>query len=277
MRVDLAGHVFEALSIGGIETCFQLPSFDCCLDIGRCPGSAVARSRLLLTHAHMDHAAGLPYYVSMRSMQGQSAPKIYCPASVRETLQQILDAWSTLDSDASRCELIGVEPGARMPLSGDRWFETFASSHRVDTIGYLLIRQRRKLKAHLHGMDGTEIAARVRSGEEIHDVIEIDEVCFPGDTGIEVVDREPRVRKARLLLLECTFIGERPGRSWAKRSGHIHLEDIAERAEHFENEAILLTHFSKRYSPQQIREAVDAQLPGPLRERVQLLIHEEPR
>jgi ribonuclease Z len=273
MEVRLAGQVVEALSIGGVETCFQLPAFDCCLDIGRCPPGAIGRRRLLLTHAHMDHAAGLPYFVSMRAMRHLSPPKIYCPASAQADLQTILDAWTRLDADASRCELVGLAPGERVPLGGDALAETFAARHRVDTLGYCLLRRKKKLKAALHGLDGQAIAARARAGEDVNDVTEVRELCFPGDTGIEVVEREEAVRTARLLLLECTFLGERPGRRWAHAGGHVHLDDIAERAALFENEAILLTHFSTRYPPREIRERVDARLPASLRERVHLLLH----
>ncbi|MEO1233996.1 MAG: MBL fold metallo-hydrolase [Myxococcota bacterium] len=273
IRIDAAGQVIHALSIGGIETCFEIPAYDCNLDIGRCPPGALRRNRLFLTHAHMDHAGGLPYYVSMRAMQGMRPPKVFCPASVRDELQSILELWSKLDSDATRCTLIGLEPGERLTLGGDKECLTFAATHRVDTLGYLLVRKRRKLKPDLRGLDGTAIAARAAAGEVIHDEVEVDEICFPGDTSIEVLEREPRIRQARLLLLECTFIGEKPGREWAGKGGHIHIEDIAERADWFENERLVLTHFSRRYSSQLIRETVERTLPPSLRERVQLLLH----
>ena len=272
MRIELAGHRIEALSVGGIETCFQIPAFDCCLDIGRCPPGAVSRRRLFLTHAHMDHAAGLPYFVSMRAMHHLPPPVVYCPSGVRAKLQTILDTWSDLDSEASRCQLLGLEPGAHIPLGGNREARTFRSSHRVETLGYCLYSLRRKLKPALHGLDGPALAAKARAGESIHFIEPVPEICFPGDTGIKVVDREAMVRTARLLLLECTFVGERPGRRWARSGGHIHLDDIAERAELFENEAILLTHFSRRYRPEEIRDAINARIPPRLRSRVHLLL-----
>lgn len=272
-RIEAAGQVIHALSVGGIETCFEVPAYDCNLDIGRCPPGALRRNRLLLTHAHMDHAAGLPYYVSMRAMQGMRPPRVYCPASVKDQLQKILNLWTDLDSDADRCTLVGLEAGERFALGGDKECLSFASTHRVDTLGYILIRRKRKLKPSLHGLDGTKIAARVAAGEVIHDEVEVDELCFPGDTSIDVLEREPRLRRARVLLLECTFLGEKPSRDRARTGGHIHLEDLAEHADLLENEHIVLTHFSRRYSSSQIREAAARILPPSLRERTQLLIH----
>lgn len=274
MRIEIAGHVIEAHSVGGIETSFQVPSFDCNLDIGRCPPAALRRSRLFLTHAHMDHAAGLPYFVSMRAMQNLPPPKVYCPQGIHANLSQILALWTQLDSSANRCELIGVNPGDRFALGGDRYMEAFRSPHRVETLGFCLIRQRKKLKPAYYGLNGKAIAEQVRLGQEVHESDETPEICFPGDTNITVVENEILVRTSRLLMLECTFIGDKPGQRWAHKGGHIHLDDIAERADLFQNEAILLTHFSRRYAPDIIRKAVQDRLPKRLKERIHLLIHE---
>jgi ribonuclease Z len=56
--------------------------------------------------------------------------------------------------------------------------------------------------------------------------------------------------------------------------GHIHLDDIAEHADAFENEALLFTHFSARYGPEEIVRQLDRGLPQHLRERVKPLLPE---
>ena len=58
----------------------------------------------------------------------------------------------------------------------------------------------------------------------------------------------------------------------ARGSGHIHLDELIERADLLQNEAILLTHFSARYSDQQIVAALDRRMPKHLRERVTPLL-----
>lgn len=54
--------------------------------------------------------------------------------------------------------------------------------------------------------------------------------------------------------------------------GHIHLEDIAARADMFDNEAIVLMHFSARHHANDIVEAVQATLPPDLASRVWLAL-----
>lgn len=274
MQVHLGGLTFEAHSVGGVETCFQLPEFGLCLDIGRCPEGAIREERLLLTHAHIDHAAGLPYYVSMRSMWRQSPPEIYCPADSHPILLRLLETWAELQADTLLCRLIPVRPGDRIPLPNDAFARAFASPHRISTAGYTLFRRVRKLRPEHRGKDGSEISRLAQSGVSIHEVVERPELCFPGDTSIDVLDADPTVTTARVLLLECTFMGVDKRPEKAREGGHVHLDQIAENADRFQNEHILLTHFSKRYAPDEIRREVERKLPKSLLDRVQLLIHD---
>lgn len=275
-RLEVCGHRVDAVSVGGVETCYRLPRFRLNLDIGRCPPGAEREPTLLLTHAHIDHAAGLPYYVSMRGMMSAPPPTVYCPAHDRDALWAILKGWAGLQADADRCELIGVTPGERIPLGKSTCAQTFRSPHRISTLGYTLMRTTRRLKPELRGRTEAEIAEIARAGHAVQDEHEVAEICFPGDTTADVVDREPTVTTARVLLLECTFVGDDVGPERARKSGHVHLDEIAARADRFENEAIVLTHFSRRYSAVQIAERVRAALPEDLLERVTLLTDQSP-
>jgi ribonuclease Z len=273
IELVLAGNVIHALSIGGIETCFEIPAFDVCLDIGRCPPGAERRGTLLLTHAHIDHAAGLPYYVSIRGMLKHTPPRVFCPKSAHPHLAQILEAWAKLQADTDQCTLTAVEPGDTVTLGGDGYARAFRSPHRIDCIGWTLYRRVRKLRPELVGLPSEAIAQRAQAGEDVHVHIERAEIAFPGDTMIDVVEREASVREARVLLLECTFMESKVSVQKARAGGHVHLDEIAARADLFQNEVILLTHFSRRYRAREIEEAVNARLPKSLKDRVRLLIH----
>ena len=99
------------------------------------------------------------------------------------------------------------------------------------------------------------------------------EVAFTAATRrIEVVEREEVVRLARLLILEVTFLDDRVSVEDCRAKGHIHLDEVAERADLFENEALLFTHFSSRYTARDIERALDQKLPAELRERVTPLL-----
>ena len=61
---------WPATRVAGEEAVIIAPELDCIFDIGKCPREALAINHVLLTHGHMDHAAGLPYYFSQRDFQG---------------------------------------------------------------------------------------------------------------------------------------------------------------------------------------------------------------
>jgi ribonuclease Z len=72
-------------------------------------------------------------------------------------------------------------------------------------------------------------------------------------------------------------LDDKAGVARARKSGHIHLDEVVERQELFLNQHILFTHFSKRYSPDEIREIFARRLPTSFMERVSLLLPDPTR
>ena len=200
-----------------------------------------------------------------------SPPEYYLPAENEEAFHDMMSAWRRLDRSELPCTVHPLKPGDRVQLAKTRWVNVFRAVHRVPTIGYALGRTVRKLKPEYIGLPGKEIGARIQAGEDLHDVVDVNDLAFCGDTTIDVVKREAIVRTARVLILEVTFLDDRISPERARRQGHIHLEDVVANAELFENEAILFTHFSRRYSTRQIREILQDRLPPTLLERCQPL------
>ena len=52
--------------------------------------------------------------------------------------------------------------------------------------------------------------------------------------------------------------------------GHMHLDDVVERAARFQNQLIIGSHFSTRYHTRQIQHHVEKALPDMLGGRLQL-------
>jgi ribonuclease Z len=269
---DFGRFQLRGRAVGGVETCYEVPTWDLNLDIGRCPPGAERQGTLLLTHGHIDHAAGLPYYVSLRALYGMPPPTIFCPRSAEGPLRDILAAWARLQTDSERCDLVGLDAGDAVPLGPTRFVRAFSTPHRIHTLGYTVFERVRKLKPELRGLPADAIRARAQAGEPVDDVIERPELCFPGDTRISVLDRDPSVATARVLLLECTFVGPDVKPDKAHRGGHVHLDDIAAHADRFENEHVVLVHFSQRYGRSQVEREVAARLPEGLRSRVRLMV-----
>lgn len=268
----LADIELEATSIGGIETCIQLPSLDLAFDIGRCPRGAENRPRIFLTHTHMDHASGLAYHASMRDLLGRPAPTYYVPRENLADLEQLLATWRRLDRSDIPCHFVGCSPGDQVALGKTRTVHPFRSPHRIYCQGYAIHARKKKLRPEFVGLQDQELRRLRLDGIEIQEEHPEIEVAFCGDTTIDVVELHADVRQARLLILECTFIDADMNPGSARARGHVHLHDIIDRADLFENRHILLTHFSMRYGEGKIVDTLQKTLPAKLRGRLSALL-----
>ena len=81
------------------------------------------------------------------------------------------------------------------------------------------------------------------------------------------------MRTAKLLILEVTFLDDQVSVEKARSTGHVHLDEVCERADLFENEALLFSHISRRYRAREVREILARRLPASLADRVVPLLH----
>jgi len=271
---DLAGTLIDAISVGGLETCIQIPKWKLAFDIGRCPRKAVFRETVLFTHAHMDHMGGVAFHAATRGLMHLAPPTYVVGPENSEPLEEFLEAARRLDRTDLACTIVPLGPGGEFTLTPNLIAKPFRAVHVVPTQGYGIWERRNKLKAAYSELSGEELRDLRRAGEAITQQIDVPLLAFTGDTRIELVEREEVVRKAKVLVMECTFVDDRVPVEKARESGHIHLFELAERASLYENEAILLTHFSARYKAAEIEAALDKHLPSELRERVTALVDE---
>ena len=68
-QLEMGDFTLAGYSVAGEESVIIAPELDCVFDIGKCPREALTVNHVLLSHGHMDHAAGLAYYFSQRTFQ----------------------------------------------------------------------------------------------------------------------------------------------------------------------------------------------------------------
>jgi ribonuclease Z len=268
----LAGIELQGLSIGGVETCILAPELGLAFDIGRCPDRALALGTVLFTHAHMDHMGGVAWHAATRALRRMPPPTYVVPRENVEAFDELFAVWRRLDRSELPHRRIALGPGEELALDARTLVRPFRSPHRVPCQGYGVWSRTEKLLPGLHGLEGREIARLRREGVAITETLERPELAFTGDTRIDVVEREEVVRTARVLVMEVTFLDDRISVEQAREKGHVHLRELVERAALFENEAILLTHASARYSSDEIVAILDRELPEDLRRRVTPLL-----
>jgi ribonuclease Z len=266
VRVTAAGLAIEGVSIAGRESFYKVPAFHALLDFGRAPEDTVPYATVCLTHGHLDHAAGLAHHASRRLLDGLPAARVFVPEEAAADFEGWLAFAQRLERVDYGLHVTSAQPGVSFRLRNDLEMKVLPGRHRVPTVGYLFSEVKHKLKEEFSGLSGETIAALRAGGVEVAARQEIPLLAYPGDCGPAVFDAAPELFAARVLLIECSFLLPED-RDRARAYEHLHLQDFLDRADLFENEAIVLTHFSQRYRVGEIREALRA-LPDPLAGRV---------
>eukprot|EP00009_Paramoeba_aestuarina_P014231 CAMPEP_0201530306 /NCGR_PEP_ID=MMETSP0161_2-20130828/44296_1 /ASSEMBLY_ACC=CAM_ASM_000251 /TAXON_ID=180227 /ORGANISM="Neoparamoeba aestuarina, Strain SoJaBio B1-5/56/2" /LENGTH=254 /DNA_ID=CAMNT_0047932601 /DNA_START=228 /DNA_END=992 /DNA_ORIENTATION=- len=153
--------------------------------------------------------------------------------------------------------LQAAEHEVEVGVGGGLTVVPLATTHTVPSLGYVVIEKRKKLKEQYLGLPSVEIRELIQRGEKINSMLTIPLLAFTGDTTIEGVLSNPLFLQTEILIMECTALDSGLPRDRCRDRGHIHLEDLNENAERFEEvRMVVLTHFSCRYHRNEIKEKV---------------------
>jgi ribonuclease Z len=208
--------------------------------------------------------------LSQRSLHRSAHTRVFCPAETAEPLAELIAAAERLERARYSYELVPLAPGDRVEVGRGLAVEAFATDHVVPSLGFHLMRGRRRLAPGFAGLPAEELIALRASGVDTSETVEDLWLSYCGDTGPAVFDLEPRLFGARVLMLECTFLGEEH-EDKGERFKHLHLGDIARRSGEFRNEALVLHHLSRRFRVEDLRAEIERRLPE-LAPRVHVLV-----
>jgi ribonuclease Z len=247
-------------SVAGEETVVAVPRLDVCFDIGKAPDQIISINYVLLTHGHMDHAAGFAYYLSQRNFCGLTAGTILAPVNLLRPIREIIDAWGRLDGNEVPANLVGVRPGDEYQIKPNLIVRAFPTKHSNGSVGYSIIERRKKLKAEYAGLTGPQIVELKKQSITIDYTLEIPIVTYIGDTQYVDFSQLKYIAQSKILIAECTFYElDHAGRAEAGR--HMHITEFATLLGKMQNEHIIITHTTQRTPLREVRRILKEALP----------------
>jgi len=242
----------EGRSRSGHETFFRFRELGIALDIGRCPDLIVSAPQVFITHAHLDHCAGMAFYAAQRHLQRLPLGRLYVPEEAADGVRELLALHERLaNTHFDQTEVLALAEGDVVPIPRGREIAVHRSTHRVPTNAYEV----RETCPERSGRDETSL------------------LFYTGDTDRGIFERNEAMFKSEVLIVECSFVAD-GDQARAVKYKHVHFDDVADFAERFENEMVILSHFSRRYSRSEIRDEIRRRCPAVLRDRLRLALPE---
>jgi ribonuclease Z len=275
-RIEIDDLEIIGYSVAGEETVVAMPQLDVCFDIGKAPDQIISINHILLTHGHMDHAAGIAYYLSHRNFCGMSAGTILAPQNLLQPIREIINAWGRLDGNKIPLNLVGVKAGDEYQIKPNLFARVFPTKHSKGSVGFSVIEKRKKLKSEYSGLTGPQIVELKKQGIEIDYPLEIPIVSYIGDTQYVDFSQLKYIAESKILIAECTFYeDEHSGRAEAGK--HMHIDEFTTLLKNLQNEHIVVTHTTLRTPMREIRKILKNALPKDRYEKVILFMDKRTR
>jgi ribonuclease Z len=276
----------QGISVAGEQTCIQVPELDLAFDIGVCTRAALSSPTIALSHAHMDHLGGLPYWFSQRYFQkiggethvpekadGKPKPPVgrcICHPELEQPLRAMMRAWEPLERQRTPFEIVSLAPDDELEIKNNVRLRAIATRHTVPSLGFAALERRSKLKEEFRDLPQEKLRELRARGTEITRQIDIPLVAYTGDTAPGEFLVRDEFAHAKIIISECTFF-EPEHADRAKTGMHLHIDDIVRLLPVWKAEAIVLVHASRRTTIHFARERINA-LAGADASRIHLLM-----
>ncbi len=247
----------QGSSVAGEATSITIPEMDVTFDMGFCARMSLASKFCAVTHGHMDHVGGLAYWCSQRNFQGMGPGTIVCDARIERDVRAMMDGFAALERQKTPYEVVALEDGQEIEIKNNIALRCFHVEHTCPAVGYVIVEKRTKLREEFVGLPQEKLRDLKEKGTEIVRHLEVPQIAYTGDTlpGPHLLRED--VRKAKIIISECTFFDDdHAGR--ARTGMHMHVNDVAEWLRVCECEHMVLVHVSRRtHLGQAIRQLAD--------------------
>ncbi len=263
-------------SVAGEETVIAMPQLNICFDIGKAPEQVIPMDNLFISHGHIDHTAGIAYYLSHRQFSGISPARVYMPANLIDPIRRMLDVWTEIDGNPIPGEFVPVKPGDEYLIKPNLSVKVFGTKHSRGSVGYTAVEKRKKLKPEYHGFNSQQLVEIKKKGETIDAPVEIPIVTYFGDTQFQDYSKIDYISNSKILLIECTFFDEEhDGKAQAGK--HMHVDHLADLLNKTNNEHVIITHLSQRTPLNFAKKQLFSKISPEIAKKVQFLMENRHR
>jgi len=210
---------------------------------------------IFLSHADRDHICGLLQLHQLNARDGH--PAIYYPKDCG-SFPAMKDFMARFDPQSGPATWSAIASNERYEIKDSYFVHTHPSDHirkgeDVKALCFTLKRTRKKLRPAYQGLSWKEIAkTKQEIGEDaLTEMIDESLIGYSGD--VPALEPE-RWAGVKTLFHEATFLESDTG-----RGQHANLPQVIAASANLSLEALVLFHFSSRYKPQEIKQAIRQQ------------------
>eukprot|EP01039_Chlorochromonas_danica_P010908 gene10908-12122_t len=269
-------HIKGAWTKAGVVSCVHIQGEDhrkddILFDCGVIEEGITSAKAVLISHGHTDHIGAAVVHARAKAFSGSPAT-YYVPHAIKDSLLKVKEGFEEMDGTTIPMHIVPIGPGDELMITKNVKVKVIPTDHRVPSQGYALYTLRPpRLLPQYQSLSSEEIGHLRKQGVTITTPVqEVLEMVYTGDTTFQglLQPQNAFIFQAPTLIMELTYLDRDHGK--AIQYGHVHIEDIIQHADLFQNENIVFVHLSQKYRISTALEILRERLPSSIAERAKV-------